>query len=35
VSAARTGWIGDGKVWVQNVDEVVRIGTGERNDEAI
>jgi len=35
VSAARTGRIGDGKVWVQNVDEIVRVRTGERNDEAI
>jgi len=35
VTAARTGRIGDGKVWVQNVDEVVRVRTGERDDEAI
>ena len=35
VAAARTGRIGDGKVWVQNVDEVVRVRTGERGDEAI
>ena len=35
VTAARTGRIGDGKVWVQNVEEVVRIRTGERGAEAI
>jgi len=35
VTAARTGRIGDGKVWVQNVDEVVRIRTGEHGAEAI
>jgi len=35
VTAARTGRIGDGKVWVQNVEEVVRIRTGERGPEAI
>jgi nitrogen regulatory protein P-II 1 len=35
VTAARTGRIGDGKVWVQNVEEVVRIRTGEHGAEAI
>lgn len=35
VTAARTGRIGDGKVWVQNVEEVVRIRTGERGAGAI
>ena len=35
VAAARTGRIGDGKVWVQNVEEVVRVRTGERGAEAI
>ena len=30
VSAARTGKIGDGKVWVTGVDAVVRVRTGER-----
>src|ERR1700759_2093617 len=29
VEAARTGKIGDGKVWVTNVDTVVRVRTGE------
>jgi nitrogen regulatory protein P-II 1 len=35
VCAARTGKIGDGKVWVLNVEEVVRVRTGERGGEAI
>lgn len=35
VNAAHEGNIGDGKVWVTNVEEVVRVRTGERNDEAI
>lgn len=35
VSAARTGRIGDGKVWVQSVEDVVRVRTGERGTEAI
>jgi nitrogen regulatory protein P-II 1 len=35
LSAARTGKIGDGKVWVQDVEEVVRVRTGERGPEAI
>ncbi|NTW39183.1 MAG: P-II family nitrogen regulator [Cellulomonadaceae bacterium] len=35
VGAARTGKIGDGKVWVQNVEQVVRVRTGERGSDAI
>jgi nitrogen regulatory protein P-II 1 len=35
VEAARTGKIGDGKVWVTAVDEVVRVRTGERGLDAI
>ncbi len=35
VEAARTGRIGDGKVFVLSVEEVVRIRTGERGEEAI
>ena len=35
VAAARTGKIGDGKVWVTAVDQVVRIRTGERGGDAI
>ena len=34
-NAARTGKIGDGKVWVTNVEEIVRIRTGERGADAI
>jgi nitrogen regulatory protein P-II 1 len=34
-TAARTGRIGDGKIFLSPVDEVVRIRTGERGDEAI
>lgn len=35
VAAARTGKIGDGKVWVQTVDDLVRVRTGERGDAAV
>ncbi len=35
VNAARTGKIGDGKVWVTGVDAVVRIRTGERGADAV
>jgi nitrogen regulatory protein P-II 1 len=35
VSAARTGKIGDGKVWVTTVDAVVRVRTGERGPDAV
>ena len=35
VKAARTGKIGDGKIFMTDVESVVRIRTGERDDEAI
>ena len=35
VEAARTGKIGDGKVWVTPVDTLVRVRTGERDGDAI
>ncbi len=35
VSAARTGTIGDGKIFVTPVDTVVRIRTGERDADAV
>jgi nitrogen regulatory protein P-II 1 len=35
VEAARTGKIGDGKVWVTDVDTVVRVRTGERDEDAL
>jgi len=34
-TAARTGKIGDGKIFVSNVDRVVRIRTGEEDEAAI
>ena len=33
--AARTGKIGDGKVWITPVEEVVRIRTGEMGPDAL
>src|SRR5882762_10682536 len=35
VKAAVTGKIGDGKVWVTPVDEVIRVRTGERGGSAL
>ena len=35
VEAARTGKIGDGKVWVSPVESIVRVRTGERGADAI
>jgi nitrogen regulatory protein P-II 1 len=35
VEAARTGKIGDGKVWVTTVESVIRVRTGERGNDAI
>jgi nitrogen regulatory protein P-II 1 len=35
VRAAATGKIGDGKVWVVPVDQVVRVRTGERGRDAL
>jgi nitrogen regulatory protein P-II 1 len=35
IEAARTGKIGDGKVWVTSVDTVVRVRTGERDADAL
>lgn len=35
IASARTGVIGDGKIFVSAVDEVVRIRTGERGPTAI
>jgi nitrogen regulatory protein P-II 1 len=35
VEAARTGKIGDGKVWTTQVDTVVRVRTGERGADAL
>jgi nitrogen regulatory protein P-II 1 len=35
VKSARTGRIGDGKVWSVPVDDVVRVRTGERGADAL
>lgn len=35
ITAAQTGSVGDGKVWSIDVDQVVRVRTGERGSAAI
>ena len=35
VKAARTGKIGDGKLWVTEVDQIIRIRTGEMGPDAL
>jgi nitrogen regulatory protein P-II 1 len=35
VTAARTGKIGDGKIFVTDIERVIRIRTGEEDEEAI
>lgn len=35
VNAAKTGKIGDGKIFVMPIESVVRVRTGERDEEAI
>ena len=35
IEAARTGKIGDGKIFIHPVEEVIRIRTGEKGEEAI
>ncbi len=35
VKTAHTGKIGDGKVWVTSVEDVVRVRTGERGSDAL
>jgi nitrogen regulatory protein PII len=35
VKAAKTGKVGDGKIFVTNIDRVVRIRTGEMDDAAL
>ena len=34
-SAAATGRIGDGKIWITHLDEAIRIRTGERRELAV
>ena len=35
IETAQTGKIGDGKIFVYNVERAIRIRTGEENEEAI
>jgi nitrogen regulatory protein P-II 1 len=35
ITSARTGRIGDGKVWILPIEDVVRIRTGERGSDAL
>jgi nitrogen regulatory protein P-II 1 len=35
IAAARTGEIGDGKIFISPIEQVVRIRTGEKNTEAV
>ena len=35
IKAARTGKIGDGKIFVSSIEQIVRIRTGETNESAI
>lgn len=35
IKAARTGKIGDGKIFVRNVEQVIRIRTGETGPDAV
>ena len=35
LKSAQTGRIGDGKIWTQQVEDVIRVRTGERGSEAI
>jgi len=35
VKAAQTGRIGDGKIFITNIEEAVRVRTGERGEDAV
>jgi len=35
IKSGRTGEIGDGKIFISNVEEVIRIRTGERGEKAV
>jgi nitrogen regulatory protein PII len=35
VANAKTGKIGDGKIFVSSIEQVIRIRTGETNEEAV
>ena len=33
--AARTGKVGDGKIWISEIDRIMRVRTGERDADAL
>ncbi len=35
IQSARTGDIGDGKIFIYNIEEIIRIRTGESGDDAL
>ncbi|MBX7077151.1 MAG: P-II family nitrogen regulator [Methanobacteriaceae archaeon] len=35
IEAARTGEVGDGKIFISPIDNVIRIRTGEKGDDAV
>ncbi len=35
IAGARTGKIGDGKIWITPIEEVIRVRTGERGSDAL
>lgn len=35
VGVARTGEVGDGKIFISSIDSVVRVRTGEKDEEAV
>ena len=35
IAASRTGEIGDGKIFISPIEQIIRIRTGEKNQEAI
>ena len=35
VNSARTGQVGDGKIFVSNIEKIIRIRTGELDESAI
>ena len=35
INAAKTGKMGDGKIFISHVDDVIRVRTGEHNEQAI
>lgn len=35
INGAKTGEVGDGKIFIYNIEEAIRIRTGERGDQAL